>query len=376
VQLADAQWVIAKEAGFASWPRLKHHIETSDQARKALASGQPAAPDGDRNTLHIRCGQDVMYKLAIAGFTGDFLAFPDPYIQGPVPKTVDQESFIRARAEYIAGNGWRQPQQAYDELATGYRALEQGAAYGRIAFWFEHDAYDVLSLLKLLHYYSEPNRRAPDMRYLCLSQYPGVKRFNGLGQLPVEAMRVLWAQFKPVTEAQFQYGRALWNAYTDSTPETLLKLITQETSPLPEILPALRRHLQELPWQNDGLSLSERLTLEILARQGAMNASELFFHWYTTVYEPLPFMGDSSYWLLLDELAQAPHPAIHLAKASEKPVDWQVSITPFGQQLLAGQANWTEENPYDRWFGGVHNRTGAGIWHWDEPAQQVIRRGG
>jgi len=77
---------------------------------------------------------------------------------------------------------------------------------------------------------------------------------------------------------------------------------------------------------------------------------------------------------VLDELAQAPHPSITLAKLTEKVIDWQVSLTPFGQQLLAGKARWTTANPYDRWFGGVHNRTDEGIWYWDNSAKQVVKQ--
>jgi hypothetical protein len=334
----------------------------------------PKALDDDAKTLHIRCGNDVKVKLAEAGFIGDFLCFADPYIQGPVPAIDDLESFIRIRADFIAGNGWRPQEQAYAELSDDYQALEKGRDYGRIAFWFEHDAYDMLIFLKLLHFFSEPDKRAPDMLFLCVNDYPCVERFIGIGQLPAETMRVLWGQFQPLTEAQFAFGKACWQAYTDSTPEALHRLITQENPPFPEIIPALRRHIQELPWLSDGLSLSEHLTLQILTDQGMQDAASLFYNWYTSVYEPLPFMGDSNYWLVLEQLAQAPQSAITLQKHSEKKTDWQIALTAFGRQLLAGEAHWMAQNPYDRWFGGVHNRSGDAIWYWDDNAGQVTCR--
>jgi hypothetical protein len=34
--LSEAQFVVAREAGFTSWPRLKHHIEESEQDAKDL----------------------------------------------------------------------------------------------------------------------------------------------------------------------------------------------------------------------------------------------------------------------------------------------------------------------------------------------------
>jgi hypothetical protein len=370
--MADAQQLIAQEAGFSTWEAMQLHIEAVESARSALVSGRPSALDGDKRTLHIRCGNDVMPKLAVSGFSGDFLSFADPYIQGPVAATESLELFLRQRAEFINRNRWRSMAQAYRELAEDYQALERGREYERINIWLEHDAYDVLVFLKLLHFFSEREKRAPEMRYICIDRYPGVARFNGIGQLPADAMRVLWRRFNDLKEEQFQFGRECWQAYTASTPEALCRLAMADGVPLPEIIPALRRHLQELPWRSDGLSLSERLTLTILHEQGAQSAADLFYHWYTCRYEPLVFMGDSSYWLVLEGLADAKSPAIVMEKGSEKPIDWRVSLTDFGRRLLAGEAHWLDANDYDRWFGGVHNCSEGVIWLWDEAAQRVV----
>ncbi|MHC3967917.1 hypothetical protein ACIPM3_03365, partial [Pseudomonas aeruginosa] len=51
-RLADAQWQVARELGFASWPRLKAHVDTI-----AFASRHPDLVGGDEAaTLHLRCG--------------------------------------------------------------------------------------------------------------------------------------------------------------------------------------------------------------------------------------------------------------------------------------------------------------------------------
>ncbi|MDH5446578.1 MAG: hypothetical protein OEY52_13580, partial [Gammaproteobacteria bacterium] len=86
-KLSDAQHSIAREYGFQNWPQLKAHIEQARLAREALAQGKPTALDADKRTLHIRCGNDIEHALAVAGFTGDFLNVPDPYVHGPVPET-------------------------------------------------------------------------------------------------------------------------------------------------------------------------------------------------------------------------------------------------------------------------------------------------
>lgn len=372
IKLANAQAIIAREHGFKSWTKLKRHIESEEIAQKAVMDGTPTALDAQKRTLHIRCGNDVMYKLAIAGFTGDFLCFADPYIQGPVPAEQNLDRFIRIRGDFIADNNWRKREQAYNDLLVDYHALDSAREYARVACWFEHDAYDVLIFIKLLDYFSDPEKRPDELCFLCIDHYPGVKRFNGIGQLPAQAMRLLWQQFAAINEAHLLFGKLCWEAYTDTTPQALSQLIKLESPPLPAIMPALKRHIQELPWQRDGLSLTERLTLTILAERGPQDGSQLFYHWYTTHYEPLVFMGDSSYWIVLDQLAQARHPAIELVKDTAKPIDWHISLTDFGRELLSGKTHWMAHNDYDRWFGGVHNHSDSAIWYWDEVAGDVI----
>jgi hypothetical protein len=373
VKLADAQLIIAREQGFLSWPKLKHHVEASEMATKAINSGTPGALDGQLRTLHIRCGTDLMYKLAVAGFSGDFLCFADPYIQGPVPAESDTQRFIDVRSTFIADNNWRLKPQAIKDLSSDYDALERIRDYQRVCFWFEHDAYDVLIFIKLLHFLQDRAKRSGQMAFICVDHYPGIVRFNGIGELPVDTMPLLWQQFTPLEESHIEFGSLCWEAYTASTPEALSQIVNLHPSPFPQLMPALKRHIRELPWWSDGLSLSERLTLQILAEQGAQNGAKLFYHWYTSVYEPLVFMGDSSYWKVLSQLVEAKRPAIELIKGSSKPVDWRVSLTDFGYKLFSGKEHWLAHNDYDRWFGGVHNRTPEALWYWDDEQCRVVR---
>ena len=100
-KLTDAQHAIAREQGFRNWTQLKAHIEQTQIARSALQSGDPGALDGGEQVLHIRCGHDIQYTLAVAGFAGDFLPFTDPYVHGPVPLSDTVEAFLHARASYM-----------------------------------------------------------------------------------------------------------------------------------------------------------------------------------------------------------------------------------------------------------------------------------
>ena len=372
VKLNDAQTVIAREYGFMQWTALKAHIEQTQIAREAIALGRPTALDGDCRTLHIRCGSDIMHKLALAGFEGDFLSFPDPYVQGPVPNTNSLDEFVRIRGAFL--NKTHSATNATERLLQDHQDLSEAKTYPRVMLWFEHDSHDQLILAKLLHYFSEEVNRPAQLQLICVSQFPGVKRFNGLGQLPPQALRVLWEQFTAVKVAQWQLGKQCWDAITASTPEQLSNIVVSGTPVLPTMAPALSRHLQELPATSNGLSLTEQLTLQILAEKGAMNAARLF-GWYTNHYEPLPFLGDSGYWFVLDGLANVDKPALTLHKHGLSPKEWEVMLTALGEALLQNKADWLELNQIKRWVGGVKiDSRAAAHWRQEKSHAMVLRQ--
>lgn len=372
LRLSDAQFVIAREHGFAKWADFKTHIEQARIARDAVTQGTPSALDTECRTLHIRCGNDIMHKLVVAGFAGDFLNFSDPYAQGPVPTTATLDEFIRIRAEHLKQK-YHVP-QALKALTEDYAALEQARDYPQVTLWFEHDSYDQLILAKLLHFFSDPGKRPVELRFINVTGFPGVQRFNGLGQLPADALRVLWTQFADISAAQFEFAKHAWHAVTSPTPELLAQLVATQAPALPIMANALHRHLQELPSLHNGLSLVEQLTLQVLSNEGPLNAARLFGS-YTNRYEPLTFMGDSMYWCVLDDLAGAPQPVIVVNKHGENPKDWNVELTPLGHDLLHNNAHWLELRPVPRWVGGVNIDAGKRpVWCYDGKRGVVLRQ--
>lgn len=76
--LSDAQWLIARQLGFSSWPKLKAHVEAVD-----FAANHPGFEASDEaRTTHWRCGNDIAHSLGVAGFKGRFRMLSDPLCMG------------------------------------------------------------------------------------------------------------------------------------------------------------------------------------------------------------------------------------------------------------------------------------------------------
>ena len=277
-QLSDAQLVIARELGLPSWPKLKAHITSMTQASDAIKV-DISSPDIDFKTLHIRCGTDLGTTLPAGGFKGDFLEYSDPYGQGPI---LLNDNFINTRAKFLHESYDPLFENRQDDsrkaktleatltgLNTANDKLKQAAQqYKRVVLWFEHDGYDQLILAKLLSFYAR-NNMPEKLEIISINHFPGSARFIGLGQLPPEAIRLLWQQRQTVNQQQLKLGEQIWNALGESSPLPLYEVTkSKDIKHLPYMGAALQRHLQELPSTRNGLSLTEQLSLEMLNEGG------------------------------------------------------------------------------------------------------------
>lgn len=371
LQLADAQLVIARENQFSSWSQMKAHINQMELVRKNLEDQQLAPQDADCFTLHIRCGSDLERGLQQTGFLGDYLAFTDPFCQGPVLAIANRSEYIEQRAGFIASAYHIPPEVTHNRLRTEYHHLQTSHRYPRIVLWFEHDNYDQLTLVYLLHYFRYELGDAQQLELICIDSFPGIQSFHGLGQLPLEALPLLWSQRQPVTIEQMDLCDRTWQALTTASPEGLWAIATAGTPELPTLAPALVRHLQELPWLEDGLSLTERLTLSILAQQPYLGQD--LFHTLVNECDPLPYLADTMYWFVLQQLLESPTPPLTITLETLD-LPWpqrQLKITPTGMALLHQQQHWRSLQTCDRWLGGVLIEHKKPCWQWNQENQTL-----
>jgi hypothetical protein len=372
-KLAQAQHCIARELRFANWAALKRHVGDMERARNA-----PDAPviDADCRTMHVRCGHDFLRELREAGLHGVFNAHINPYLQGPVTNTPD---WLERRARFIADAIGPYENLDYATVLEEARDEERRLAaasgdYERVVLWLEHDRYDQFVLLRCLSWFAE-HGAPPRLELVGPSDFPGATRFVGLGQLPPEALRLLWERREPVRAEQLELGRRVWNAFRAPDPRPLAALARNGTPPLPALAGALLRHLQELPWLDNGLGLTHRLLLEALANGAAQRVGRLVARVMHEL-DPLPGLGDVGYDLALRELAALPEPLVQ-RRGGHAHEEWhldEIAITDRGVAVLEGKRDWLESPLPERWVGGIRIGPSRPNWRWDERTRGVELR--
>jgi hypothetical protein len=380
-KLAEAQYLIAKELRFDSWTALKQHIAEMTLTREAMNA---SVLDSDLRTLHIRCGHDLQESLKEAGFGGDYYVDIYPYLFGPVR---EGPGCLEQRARHIVdcyGDDFDPPLEYEGQLRAledRERELHDSADYERVVLWFEHDCTDQLSLIHLLGHYAI-HRRPPRLELINIGDFPGARRFTGLGELPPEALRMLWTTRKPVSAAQLQLGLDAWRALANPDPRPLAAIMRGATPALPLLAHALHRHLRELPSTVNGLSLTEELALTLMAEPlpdwgGTVNIRKIYWtmHWVT---DPLPGQGDG-HWLrrVFDMEAASARvftrsPGVDREGKSSPPATDVVVITELGRSVLRGEVDFRSLNPPPRWVGGVQIGTGMPGWRWNEEIKNAV----
>jgi len=89
--------------------------------------------------------------------------------------------------------------------------------------------------------------------------------------------------------------------------------------------------------------------------------------------ETRPFMGDSTYYGRMSQLAEGPHPLLSLDPPG-RPVERAtgVRLTAAGSRVLAADADQVALNGLDRWIGGVHLQGHHVPWRWDDGTETIV----
>jgi len=297
--------------------------------------------------LHVTNGESV--SLRDTGLPGDILVWLDVLHEGPVPANLDDAELRRVRGIFLDSE-WPRSAPAEMELAWRDTAL---AGHDEIALWFEHDLFDQLQLIQIL---DRVRGTASKVHLISTDRY--------LGPMSGADLAALWPSRHIVSDAEFDVAEAAWSAFCSPDPMAIEDLLGSDTSALPFLAGALRRHLQQFPSVEGGLARTERQIL-----QSALAAQ----HTFATLFpaeqkmEERIFMGDAALRRWIRGLTDCRHPLLSAQ-------DGVYRVTNLGREALTGTADHVRLSGINRWLGGVHLLGDETLWRWDERGGKLRRK--
>ncbi|HSE38161.1 MAG TPA: RNA polymerase subunit sigma-24 [Blastocatellia bacterium] len=320
--------------------------------------------------LHIHNGDSTAGTLREFGFPGEHKAFQEVLMEGPTPGGLSADEWLETRARFLADDYEVNIEDCARNLREQEAWLSKFSGHDETILWFEHDLFCQVNLIYLLDWLSKQSSGNTRLSLVCVSGFPGVQDFRGLGQLTGEQLASLFDQRHEVTDSELKLAARAWASYCSADPREIQRLIEDDTSVMPFLGRALRLHLARFPSVKNGLGRVENTALEMIAT-GAIGFKQLFPKFGTA--QSGYGLGDSQFWAALKRLGEARDPLIRItgptsvvkASRSNRYYDASFELTGIGQAVLTGERDFIHLNGIDLWLGGVHLVDGA-VWRWDE----------
>lgn len=305
------------------------------------------------NALHVTNGDSVLYLWKKSGLPGTHLAWRDALNEGPLRADLALPAHSRMRADYLSSRGYGNPIKIHRDLEKRDAVIARAQTFEEIVLWFEHDLYDQLQLLQILAVLHDAGLGAGSVQLILSNTY--------LGNLTGDELMALYPKRRFITTAIAQAARTAWHAVASPEPHALRRALDEKYPGLPFMRDALLRLCEEYPDVQTGLSRSQKQILESSA-PGPRRRDEVFHR--SQAREEASFLGDAGCYALIDDLCAPPAPLLSQSDAG-------VELTVLGRRVLAGDTDWLEHQPADRWIGGVH-LDGERCWRWDEARANFV----
>ena len=317
--------------------------------------------------LHITNGGSAVSVLSHAGIEGDILSWDDVLHEGPVRGELTPDERRRERATFIASGGWA---DSAEQVDAGFRArdarlaaaLEGGEA---ITLWFEHDLYDQWQLLEVLVACAATAGTDVALELVLTGDY--------IGHFRPHDVHAAHALRRAATAVDLADAVSAWQALTGADPRAIDVAIAADTGALPHLRAALRRHTEEYPDTQGGLSRTERQLLEALA-DGPRTLRALLPATHHE-REDAVFLGDTVFLSIVARLARATTPLVRAGAAGPDAARdaWArtLELTDAGRDALTGTFDHARANRVVRWLGGVALGSNAPDWRYDRDTQRL-----
>jgi hypothetical protein len=273
--------------------------------------------------MHITNGDNTVGLIQAAIGADVVFAWQDVLYEGPL-STKGLDAFSADRAIFLADAGYGGLHEIRANFVRRNQRVRSHDQYDEIVLWFEHDTYDQLQLLQILHLFAHELKTTAKISLICINQWPGIEPFLGLGLLTPKQAATLFPKREPVTCEQMDLAHLIWTDIAKQDFDRLQNWIDGPLPGFPFLANALRRFLLEQPNKDSGLTHTQIYILSSVAN-GVTSFVPLFRGLPLWEGELFLGMGDLTFERVLNDL---------LDKGLLSGTQEALALTAEGQRLL------------------------------------------
>jgi hypothetical protein len=315
----------------------------------------------------LTSGSGVSLKRKGEDIADVVIPFTFRFVWGELPTADKLASYLgKGTGKHAKGNHWSDFVSWPRDLGPSPLGLvEFCMEFDTIELWFDSRPNDQLLQIWLLDHL----RHYPDI----LSRLKLRLLSFDLIDIPLEGLGNWQVPCIAIGKDELETAGMSWKAYRAPTPQACVDLLAGNLSTLLLLKPALNDLLNELPSLATGLGASEMRMLEMVA-WGYASTNALF---HLRGLRRTRVFSEWEYGYLLDGLAFGPTPAVAGLDDELRTLDREnfrdrlpayhrsrLSLTEFGNAVVAHKQDFSRHNPIDRWWGGTR-LTNNRLWRWN-----------
>jgi hypothetical protein len=274
-----------------------------------------------KSVLHITSGDLAGDRLAKSGISGEVFVWHDILYDGLRKPGWPDDDTLHNRAHFLeeTTGGGLSSQHVLETLKAQYVKLAEAKRNNSVILWFDACLFDqsmlchILSCMRFLEIL--------DANIICVDAFPGIKPFNGLGQLSPEQLASVYDRRKPVTMDQFLFAEYVDRAFALQDPIAFGKLSDYQKASLPWVPAAVSRWIKEQPDRLTGLGLLEKLAMDAIY-SGCETPREIFSY-VSGKDNPPQFWGDITLWAKINALANRQPPLVRIEGPMARLPQWE-----------------------------------------------------
>ncbi len=306
-------------------------------------------------SLHVVLGDTAAGALQQAYQLGDGLLIDQDVLScGPTPRRTDLREWQRVRTDYWTNLVPGLIEQHQVSPRNFLQHVEDLRGAQRLILWTATGVSEqlfVASVCNLVASMSLPFERVAVVQFENLGGRRS--RVMGVGELDEESLRN-HPEPKSLTQQAAAEYLAAWDALTSPDPRYMETFANDHPTASTWLKNAMRLMLRRFPDRRSGLSHWDFRLLENAHRNGP-NAAGIVGHTMTENWDDGDLVGD---WYLYGRLLRLgaehlPKPLLTVTGNQREMRSVQVTLTPFGIDVLEGRASNLSANPIEEWAAGV-----------------------